>query len=282
MNEILSLLLGFSPLIAFFLLLIGYQYFGGKKSRSHLELVNATVRESMKNHADRIEGPLKLKQDNYEFRVAPSSKRIGVLTLNYNMVNRTLFTNVIVNKLFKEKERFFIGCKFRMDGRDVDPGYQLHLVPYKRKMLIRRRFDDYVAMDDIPTTNKKLESNFMVKAGSELEVEHFITHEALQNLLVKYEENIENIALQSAKEDIDPHLQATFVLKPDQLSELGRFVEIFFLIAHLHLDNREKVLKSLAKRKDRSITQRNVSARKRTTSRKKQSKKTKKKSSKNK
>jgi hypothetical protein len=260
--EILGLLLGFSPIIVFMGLLIGYQYFGGKKAKAHLSLVDSTIRQVLKNHVDKIEGPLKLKNDVYEFRCVPKSKKIGILTLNYSMVNRTLFTSVIFNKLLKEKEKLFIGCKFRVDGRDVDPGYKFHAVPYHRKNTIRRRFDEYVVMDDIPTSNPKVEKNFMIKSGSAIEVEHFVTNETFQSLLVETYQNVEVISLTNAKEDTDPHLQATFTHKPNDLKKLSKFIELFFLITSLHLSNQANVLKNLQKRKDRGITSRTKSARK--------------------
>ena len=250
----------FLPTLVFLVLFVVVWFFGRKKAADHLEKIDSVIRETMAPHASSIDGPINLKPDVYEFRCKPKNPHIGVLTINVSTLNQTMFPNPYLNRLFKSKEKLFIGLKFRTEGRDINPVYRFHLIPYRKKMDIRSNFDTYVALDDIQTASKHVDSHFMVKSGSELELAHIASDKKLMKLIEENEEYIESIHIQKAKEKTDPHYQATFKFRPDEYEKIGDFLEIFFTIARLHIENHDSIKKMISQRKTRSVVKKTKSA----------------------
>lgn len=265
----------FLPTLLFLALFLFVWFFGRKKAAAHLEEIDEIIREVMAPYATSIDGPINLKPDVYEFRCKPKNPHIGVLTINVTTLNQTMFPNPYLNRLFKSNEKLFIGLKFRTEGRDINPVYRFHLIPYRKKMEIRKNFDTYVALDDIQTASKTVDNHFMVKSGSELELEHIASDEKLMKLIENNEKGIESIHIQKAKEKTDPHFQATFKFRPNELYKIEDYLNIFFRIAQLHIDNHDSIKKMITQRKTRNVVKKTKSAKSR--GKKKDNKKIKKK-----
>lgn len=245
-NLILDLLMNFGPIILFFALFI-IVYFRGKK-------VNATLIEKLERD---ISGALeqrgithemtKIPPTEYEFRCNVRGKAISVLTLNLKLVDRASIVSWLINLIFKDKEKLFIGAKFGGDVGDEDPVYRFDLVPYSNKNYIQRRFDYYVELDDIPTLDKEVDKTFMIKSQSASYVRHLVENEELVELIKKYAENIDSMGMQSSKEKTDPHFSVTFTFNGKEKAPIIDFLRIFFLITNLHRTNHASIKKLVAK-----------------------------------
>ena len=251
------LLYGFMGVL--FTIILISMFYGSKKTKKRLEVITAQLEKSMSEYAQFVEGPLKLQSENYEFRCKPKDPNIGVLTVNYQLISEG-FPNNLINLFSKPKEKFFIGAKFRTGGRDINPVYTFDLIPYREKNLIRKNFEEFITMEDIPTTNSYIDQNFMIKSKNERMVEHFVRNHEFQEFTQDYHENIKFLNLKPSKEKQTPHMQLTSLILRTETAKITKIVKYFFLIAGLHIQNNEKVQKLLTKQKSKSILKRTKSA----------------------
>ncbi len=121
------------------------------------------------------------------------------------MANRSFIIQKILNIIFKEKERVFMGVRLiTKDGKDDNPQYKLDIVPYKKKSFIRQRYENFVQYDDIVVNNSKINDNFMIKSENKAYVSHFIENIEILRLLNITEPHMEHLGIQKVKEDTDP------------------------------------------------------------------------------
>lgn len=250
-------------------------YFRGSK-------VNKKLLESFENEIQDVLGPhvneinkVKIRSDEYEFRCSTKNKNIKVLTLHLKLVSRSFIIQWIINLFFKEQDRLFIGSKFGTNQGDENPVYRFDIVPYRKKSFISKRFDTFIAMDDIPTIKKSVDKKYMFKSESVAYVEYFVDNEEFIELIDKMEPIMEHLTIHKSQEDTDPHLSITFefyAVNEDDYS-VSEMLQLFFLTAQLHISNHDTIKKKLAKgKKGKSMTARRGAARS-VASRKKKSKK---------
>ncbi len=240
-------------MIGFFALLFFNWYYGKKLGTKNSDQIDEMVETALEEHTNKIT-VVPLKNEVREYRCSPKDKRVGVMTVNYTTISRSMATNVLINKVIKGSEKLFIGVKFRDNDKiDVDPAYKFYVVPYRNKSLINKNFEKYVALDDIPSTSPKADSLFMLKSQSSVEVNHFLGDETFVNTLIKMEPYLEVLMLQPAREDTEPHMQMSFKFKEADRPKVKSFVSFFFLTMSLHLQNNDKVKKMVSSQKYKSM-----------------------------
>ena len=239
-----------------------------RKNKTHMILIEELLREGLKDSANKIQGPTKVKADSHEFRCAAKNPHIGVMTINYDAIN-DVFPMNFLNKAFKTKEKLFIGLKFKTNGRTINPGYRFDVIPYNQKSLIRENFKEYVKYDDIATSNLKLDKNFMVKSISEVYVEHFTQNDEFQNQVILLQEYYKHLKISPGKEKTDPHMQLVMNFKKADVGYIIEGVEHFMNAAELHINNRDLVEKKILSKISRGTIKKTKSAKIRNTKKKK-------------
>ncbi len=261
-DTVLAIIVAMLPFLFFVVFLVGNLFLGRKYTAKRRALVVETVEKALGPYSKEIT-TVDLKPEVIEFRCVPNRKQIGVQTLNYTMINQTFATNVLLNKLIKGKEKLFIGVKFREAGIDIDPAYKFYFVPYRNKGLIRKNFEVYVQMDDVPTDNPSVDRLYMIKANLPMEIRHFATHAEFLGKAKSLEPYLDLLSIQPAKEATDPHLQMTFTLPTDKIDLVPKFLDFFFLVARLHVENNETVKKLTSSKKVKQFSSKTKSAKKR-------------------
>lgn len=242
------LLVNLGPILIFILLMIIVYIRGKKQNEALLKSFEKTITSGLQQRGISY-NKVKIKPDEYEFRCKVKNKSIRVLTLHLKMVNRSFIIQWLVNLLFKEKEKLFLGTKFAGKSGDEDPVYRFDLVPYAKKSFISKRFEHFVDMDDIPTLSKEFDRTFMIKSQSASYVKHLVDNDEIITLVKNNEEFIEHIGLQSSKESTEPHLSATFTFKATKNPPITDFLRLYFLISDAHINNHSSVKKLVAKGK---------------------------------
>ncbi len=240
---ILFLLLNLGPLILFIIAMIVIYITGSRKNERLLKEIENEIFLGLDEYTTEIK-KIKIRQDEYEYRCTSKVKEMKILTIQLKMANRTFIIQKILNLLFKEKERIFIGTKLWDNNKKEDnPTYKFDIVPYKMKSFIKRRYEEFVKYDDIKTINKKIDNLFMIKSEKNTYVNHFTTNPEFIRLLFLLVDNLEHIGLQKSKDDTDPHISITYEFEEDKLSLNKKFIEMFFLVANLHLQNHNRIKK---------------------------------------
>ncbi len=266
-DTFLTILVAMLPFLFFVAFLVVNLYVGKKYTSKRRELVIEHM-DKILPHYSKEYNAVDLKPEVIEFRCVPSRKGIGVQTLNYTMINQTFGTNVLLNKLIKGKEKLFIGVKFREGNMNIDPAYRFYFVPYRNKGLIRRNFDTYVQMDDVPTERPDVDKLYMIKANRPIEIKHFVTNKDFLAKAKSLEPYLDLLSIQPAKEKTDPHLQMTFSFKQDELDMLPKFLDFFFLVAKLHHENNDTIKKLSSSKKVRQVSSKTKSAKRKGKSKK--------------
>jgi len=202
--------------------------------------------QSIKPYSKEV-NKVKIRPDEYEFRCKSTNKNIRVLTVHLRLANRSFIIQWLINLLFKEKERLFIGIKFGNAHALEDPSYRFDMVPYRKKSFIRQRWEVFREIDDIPTVDKAVDNLYMIKADSLAYVEHFVEHEEFVSLSRSLEPYLEHFVLQKSTEDTEPNYANTYEFHGiKDTYDLDEMLKLFFLGAQLHLSNHENVKKKVA------------------------------------
>ena len=227
------------------LILYGYSAVVSKrKNKSHIKIVEELIREGLKNSTTLIQGPTKLKSDSYEFRCSAKNHHVGVLTVNYDVIN-DVFPMSLLNKAFKIREKLFIGLKFKTSGRTISPNYRFDIIPYTEKTLIRENFKEYIKYDDMPTSNSKIEKNFMIKSANKIHVEHFTQDNKFQEQIIELQDNYKHLKISPGKQKTDPHMQMVLNFRKEEVGYIIEALEHFMNAAELHINNRGIVEKRM-------------------------------------
>ncbi len=243
----ITYLVNFGPFLIFLVLMFVIYRKGTKENKELLEETEKVVEKSLSQRGITFE-TVKIKPDEYEFRCdVKKSKQLRILTLHLKLVNRSFIIQWLINLVFKEREKLFIGAKFAGEMGDEDPVYRFDIVPYRKKSYISRRFDYFIKMDDINTMDKSVDKNFMVKSQSASYVKHLTENEEIIRLIKLNEENIEHIAIHSSKEATDPHFSATYTYFGTKNAPLNEFIRLFFLISDEHHKNHGSIKKLVSK-----------------------------------
>lgn len=241
------LLINFGPILLFIVLMLYVYRKGTKQNEKLLEETEQKIESSLSQRGISYE-KVKIRPDEYEFRCdVKRNKSLRILTLHLKLVNRSFIIQWLINFIFKEKEKLFIGAKFSGEMGDEDPVYKFDIVPYIKKNYISRRFDYFVEMEDIPTIDGYVDKHFMVKSQSPSYVKHIVENKEIITLIKKHEENIEHIGMQSSKEATDPHFSATYNYHGLKDAPIHDFIRLFFLINDEHYKNHSSIKKLLAK-----------------------------------
>jgi len=244
---ILFFILNLGPLILFITAMIIIYIIGTKKNKALLEIMESEIEKSLDEHSDIIK-KVQIRQDEFEFRCEPKNKDIRILTFHLKMANRSFIIQKILNLIFKEKERVFMGVRLRSkDNKDDNPQYKFDIVPYLKKSFIKQRYETFVKYDDIIVGNSKIDEHFMIKSENKIYVAHFTDNVEMFRLLNKLKSYIEHLGLQKAKEDTDPHISLTFEFNSDKSIPIMDFVKLFFIVVNLHLQNHDEVKKLIKK-----------------------------------
>ncbi len=243
----LDIVLNLGPLLAFVILMIIVYIYGSKKNKKILKDIESIIYTGLENQGlttERVE----IRPDEYEYRCKSKNKHIKVLTLNLKLANRTFIVQWFVNLFIKDKETLFIGTKFQNDMGVEDPVYLFHMVPYRNKGYIKRRFEYFVKYDDIPTISKDVTNKYMIKSQNRAFVTHFVDNSEFIGLMKKVEPYIEHLSLQKAKEPTEPHLSITYKFEGENNSAIVKdFIRLFFLTVNLHIKNHDQIKKLAAK-----------------------------------
>ena len=219
---------------------------GSKTNKKILEDLESVIIQSLKNRGYSVER-VKIRNEEFEYRCKTKNKQVRVLTFNLKLANRSFVIQWLINLVFKEKEKLFMGSKFASELGDEDPVYSFDVVPYSKKSYISQRFDHFVEFDDISTKSSFVDEKFMVKSQTHAYVDHLVENEQFVGLLKKSEPYIEHLSLSRSKEDTDPHYSVTFHFNGKQDNPIKEFVNLYFLGMKLHLENNGKVKKLIAK-----------------------------------
>ncbi|MHA2030865.1 MAG: hypothetical protein ACW99Q_15910 [Candidatus Kariarchaeaceae archaeon] len=238
-------------------------YFRGNKiNKKLLDDIETVIYQSLTPHTTEV-NKVKIKSDEYEYRCKSKNKDIRILTLHLKLISRSFIIQWIINLFYKERDRLFIGTKFGGPQGEEDPGYRFDIVPYRKRTFISQRFDTFVAMDDIPTMDKKVDQRFMIKSESVAYVEHYVDNPEFVKLVDSMENIIEHITLHKSKEDTDPHFSITYEFYGiTQDYNITDMINLFILSSQLHATNHENIKKKIAKgKKGKSMSARRGSAR---------------------
>lgn len=223
-------------------------YFRGRRiNRTLLEDLETSIMKSLEPYTKEV-NKVKIRPDEYEFRCKSTNKNIRVLTVHLRLANRSFIIQWLINLLFKEKERLFIGIKFGNVHAMEDPSYRFDMVPYRKKSFIRQRWEVFREIDDIPTVDKSVDNMYMIKADSLAYVEHFVENEEFISLTASLEPFLEHLVLQKSTEDTEPNYANTYEFRGiKDTYDLDKMLRLFFLGAILHIANHESVKKKVAK-----------------------------------
>lgn len=260
-DTVVTIIVAMLPFLFFVVFLIGNLFLGRKYTTKRKAMVVETVEKALGPYSKEIT-TVDLKPEIIEFRCVPNRRQIGVQTVNYTMINQTFATNILLNKIVRGKEKVFIGVKFREGDLDIDPAYKFYFVPYRNKGLIRRNFEAYVQMEDVPTDDPAVDRLFMIKANLPMEIRHFVTNTEFLGKAKSVEPYLDLLSIQPAKEKTDPHLQMTFTFPPEKIDLVPKFMDFFFLVARLHAENNETVKKLTSSKKVKQISSKTKSAKK--------------------
>jgi len=244
---IIFFILNLGPLLLFIIAMIIIYITGTKKNKNLLTKIEKEIEIGLDEHTNIIK-KVQIRQDEFEFRCEPKNKNIKILTFHLKMANRSFIIQKILNLIFKEKERVFMGVRLKgKDNRDDNPQYKLDIVPYLKKSFIKQRYETFVKYDDIIVGNSKIDEHFMIKSENKIYVAHFTDNVEMFRLLNKLKSYIEHLGLQKAKEDTDPHISLTFEFNSDKSIPIMDFVKLFFIVVNLHLQNHDEVKKLIKK-----------------------------------
>ncbi|MDH5401070.1 MAG: DUF1682 domain-containing protein [Candidatus Heimdallarchaeota archaeon] len=238
LTDILTL---FGPIILFFVAMIIIYFRGIKINNRIYSELKEEIETSLKQYTTKVE-ITQIKPETYEIYCHAKNKNIAVLTLVLQLVNRTFIIQWLINLLFKEKEKLFIGAKIHNEGSIDNPAYKFEVVPYRKKMFIRQRFEKFVELDDIPTINLEIDKQYMIKSESRNHVIQFVEEQEIINLLEKLEPSLEYISIRKSAEDTDPHISINSEFRTDiGKIPIADLIKLFFIIAELHIDNHERI-----------------------------------------
>ncbi len=244
---IVFFILNLGPLLLFILAMIVIYITGNRKNKNLLFKLEKEIESSLDEHTNIIK-KVQIRQDEFEFRCEPKNKNIKILTFHLKMANRSFIIQKILNLIFKEKERVFMGVRLTSkDNREDNPQYKLDIVPYLKKSFIKQRYENFVRYDDIVVGNPIIDENFMIKSENKSYVSHFTNNVEMFRLLNKLKNYIEHLGLQKVKEDTDPHISLTYEFDSDKIIPIDDFVKLFFIVINLHLQNHENVKKLIKK-----------------------------------
>ena len=244
---IIFFILNLGPLLLFIVAMIIVYITGTKKNKSLLQKLENEIENSLNEHTELIK-KVQIRQDEFEFRCEPKNKDIKILTFHLKMANRSFIVQKILNLIFKEKERVFMGAKLKTkENKDDNPQYKFDIVPYLKKSFIRQRYESFVNFDDIIVGNPKIDKNFMIKSEKRSYVSHFIENVEIMRLLDKLKIYMEHLGIQKAKDDTDPHISLTFEFNSEKEIPIPNFIRFFFLVVNLHLQNHDNVKKLIKK-----------------------------------
>ena len=220
---------------------------GTKKNKNLLERIENEIENSLDEYTEIIK-KVQIRQDEYEFRCEPKNKDIKILTFHLKMANRSFIVQKILNLIFKEKERVFMGVRLKSkENKDDNPQYKFDIVPYLKKSFIKQRYESFVKFDDIMVGNPKIDENFMIKSENKSYVAHFINNVEIFRLLNKLKPHMEHLGIQKAKENTDPHISLTYEFNSEKDLPIADFIKLFFLVVNLHLQNHDDVKKLIKK-----------------------------------
>lgn len=246
MSLFTDILFSIGPVILF-VVLMAVVYFRGSRLNKKIEAeLEEKIEKSLEPFVKKID-KVKLRPDEFEYRCQAKNKEISIFTLHLKMVNRSFIIQWLVNLVFKEKERIFIGIKLGGDYGDNDPPYRFDVAPYHKKKFIRQRFETFVEFDDIATASKKIDRRFMIKSEDRAYVMHLVENKEFLRLLSKNEEYLEYIGVHKAKEETDPHVSITFEFRAQESQPVEEMIRMFFVVVNQHLQNQDNVRKVIAK-----------------------------------
>ena len=244
---IIFFILNLGPLLLFILAMIIIYITGTRKNKKLLLDIEKEIENSLDEHSEVIK-KVQIRQDEYEFRCEPKNKDIRILTFHLKMANRSFIIQKILNLIFKEKERVFMGVRLKSkDKVDDNPQYKFDVVPYVKKSFIKQRYESFVKYDDINVGNPKIDENFMIKSENKSYVAHFIDNVEIFRLLNKLKPFMEHLGIQKAKDDTDPHISLTYEFNSEKNIPISDFIKLFFIIVNLHLQNHDDVKKLIKK-----------------------------------
>ena len=244
---IIFFILNLGPLLLFIIAMIIIYITGTKKNKILLKRIENEIENSLDEHTEVIK-KVQIRQDEFEFRCEPKNKDIKILTFHLKMANRSFIIQKILNLIFKEKERVFMGVKLKSrENKDDNPQYKFDVVPYLKKSFIKQRYESFVKFDDILVGRPKIDEHFMIKSENKSYVSHLVDNVEIFRLLNKLENHMEHLGIQKAKEDTDPHISLTYEFNSDKDIPIPDFIKLFFLVVNLHLQNHENVKKLIKK-----------------------------------
>jgi hypothetical protein len=245
-NLWLDILINLGPLLVFVALMVIVYFRGVKTNKKLLADIEGITTTALKSRGYAVER-VKIRPDEYEYRCKSKNKRIKILTLNLKLANRTFIIQWLIGKIFKDKDKLFIGSKFAGGLGNEDPSYSFDIVPYRRGKYISQRFDHFIKYEDIATVQPIADEEFMIKSETHTFVSHYVDNEEFVSLMLKTEPYMEHLNLSRAKEGTDPHLSVTYQFQGTADPPVKEFVNLFFLAIKLHLENNGRVKKLRAK-----------------------------------
>lgn len=209
-------------------------------------MLEENIQNNLKEYTSEVK-KVQIKPDEYEYRCKSTIKGVKILTVHLKMVNRSFIIQWLVNFLVKEKERIFMGIKFGSSTIEDEPVYKFDLVPYRKKMFIRQRFETFVLMDDINTTSKEVDQKYMIKSESQAYVSHIVDNPEFAQLCLQLEPYLEHLGIHKSNEDTDPHISTTYEFPGFSEIPLEGFFSLLYLVANQHIQNHGAVKKLIAK-----------------------------------
>ncbi len=245
-NLWLDILINLGPLLVFIVLMAIIYFRGIKTNKKLLTEIEGIATAALKSRGYAVER-VKIRPDEYEYRCKSKNKRIKILTLNLKLSNRTFIIQWLIGKIFKDKDKLFIGSKFAGEFGNEDPAYSFDIVPYRRGKYISQRFDHFIKFEDIATVQSTADDEFMIKSETHSFVSHFVDNQEFVSLMLKAEPYMEHLNLSRAKEATDPHFSVTYQFQGTTDPPVRDFVSLFFLAIKLHLENNDRVKKMRSK-----------------------------------
>ena len=232
------------------LIFIGLMIFvyirGNKQNKVILDKLETTIESALEPYVSTAEKTI-IRPGEYEYRCKAKDKNIIITTLHLKMVNRSFIIQWLINLIFKEKERVFLGVKLGGEYGSSDPVYRFDLVPYTRKNFIKQRFERFVEFDDITTADRRVDKNFMVKSEAKAYVNHIVENLEFIRLVLENEKYIEHLGIGKAKEETDPHISLTFEFQAAKENPIAPLVNLFFLVVNQHIQNQDNVKRLISK-----------------------------------
>ncbi len=215
------------------LILIGIGYivtylFGSRKMPIIRDKILNALKPTLKGRVSKLK-IIEHSEDSIELKCEPKKQGILAFSIFIMLWNRKMFHSWLISKLMKEKDSLVFAAKFGVPGNVMPPDHELYIVPYRNKFVIKKKFEEFVKIDDIQTKSKFFNEHYMIKSTDLAKTRGLLNDKKFHEMMKNLEPYITYIFIAPPETSKDPHIQYEFDFVEDPLI-LKQLTDVFFYI----------------------------------------------------